>query len=128
MDTEKGHDWDTAWSDDGDNHSHACLNGCGERSEEAPHSYEWTYVDDDTCKGVCVCNAEITDAHFDPMEGWCEHQPHCERCDHDYGVKIEHEMYYDYENESIHKPKCRNCDTFFTAEAFDGATLTETER
>ena len=119
-----GHDWETEWTIDGDVHYHACSR-CTERNDEASHSYTWTYVDDNTCKGVCICGAEITDAHYDRWATYCDYQPHCEKCDHDYGPKNEHDMYYEYRNENNHKPNCRKgCDTWFFLEAHSGGTAT----
>lgn len=118
-----GHDWQTAWTIDGDVHYHACSK-CSERKNEAAHSYVWTYVDDDTCKGVCECGAEITEAHYDRWASYCGRQPHCEKCDHDYGSIPEHDMYYEDRGESGHKPNCRNCDTYFFLEAHSGGTAT----
>ena len=54
------HEFSEAWSKDGDKHWHECA--CGEKSQEAPHSMEWTVVTEATKKadgteqGVCsVC-------------------------------------------------------------------------
>ncbi|MBR6252673.1 MAG: hypothetical protein IKR04_02395, partial [Clostridia bacterium] len=33
-----GHNWDTAWTTDGSNHWHKCLNGCGEKNSNGAHS------------------------------------------------------------------------------------------
>ena len=122
-----GHNWDTEWSYDENGHYHKCLNdGCTERSDEAAHRYgpPWTYVDDDTCKGMCVCGAETTFPHYDRWASSCGRQPHCERCHHDYGSIPEHDMYYEYRNEDNHKPFCYHCDTLFPLEAHSGGTAT----
>ncbi len=116
-DTPLSHDWG-AWTPDADgvHHTRTCKHeGCG-ATENASHSYTWTYVDDDTCKGVCECGAETTEAHYDRWASTCGHQPHCEKCDHDYGVIHEHEMWYENYNESGHKPNCYHCDTYFFLE------------
>ena len=118
-----GHDWQTAWTIDGDVHYHACTK-CTERKDEATHNYVWTYVDDDTCKGVCECGAETTASHYDRWASSCGRQPHCEKCDHDYGSIPEHDMIYEYKNENNHKPSCRHCDTYFFVEAHSGGTAT----
>lgn len=113
-----GHDWGP-WTNDGDgiHHTRTCKrDGCGVTETKA-HTYTWTYVDDDTCKGVCVCGAETTEAHYDRWAGYCDYQPHCEKCDHDYGTIPEHEMYYVDRDESGHKPYCYNCDTYFFLES-----------
>lgn len=54
------HEFAESWSKDGDKHWHECA--CGEKSQEAPHSMEWTVVTEATRKaegteqGVCsVC-------------------------------------------------------------------------
>ena len=115
--TPLSHDWG-AWTPDADgvHHTRTCKHeGCG-ATENASHSYTWTYVDDDTCKGVCECGAETTEAHYDRWASTCGHQPHCEKCDHDYGVIPEHEMWYEDYNESGHKPNCYHCDTYFFLE------------
>ena len=113
----EGHNWDTNWSYDETNHYHKCLNnGCTAKNDEAAHNYVWTYVDDDTCKGVCECGAEITEAHYDRWASSCGRQPHCEKCDHDYGTIPEHEMWYEDRGESGHKPSCYHCDTYFFLE------------
>ena len=122
-DSALGHDWQTEWTIDGDVHYHACSR-CTERKDEAAHNYVWTYVDDDTCKGVCECGAEITEAHYDRWASSCGRQPHCEKCDHDYGSIPEHDMIYEYINENNHKPSCRHCDTYFFVEAHSGGTAT----
>ena len=112
-----GHDWGD-WTDteDGAFHTRTCKrDGCG-ATETAAHSYTWTYIDDDTCKGVCECGVETTEAHYDRWEGWCNYQPHCEQCDHDYGAIPEHEMWYEDRGESGHKPNCYHCDTYFFIE------------
>ncbi len=120
-----GHDWQTEWTIDGDAHYHACSR-CTERKDEAAHNYVWTYVDDDTCKGVCECGAEITEAHYDRWASSCGRQPHCEKCDHDYGTIPEHEMWYEDRGESGHKPSCYHCDTYFFLEPHVGtSTCTE---
>ncbi|MBR1606258.1 MAG: hypothetical protein IJ664_00990 [Clostridia bacterium] len=80
------------------------------------HTYTWTYVDDDTHKGVCACGAETTEAHYDRWASTCGRQPHCEKCDHDYGSIPEHEMWYEDRGESGHKPSCYHCDTYFFLE------------
>ena len=120
-----GHDWQTEWTIDGDAHYHACSR-CTERKDEAAHNYVWTYVDDDTCKGVCECGAEITEAHYDRWASSCGRQPHCQKCDHDYGTIPEHEMWYEDRGESGHKPSCYHCDTYFFLEPHVGtSTCTE---
>lgn len=110
------HDWNI-WTDteDGANHTHVCLRGCG-ATETVPHTYSWTYIDDDTCKGVCECGAQTTEAHYDRWASFCGRQPHCEKCDHDYGVIPEHEMWYEDRGESGHMPNCYHCDTYFFIE------------
>ena len=126
-----GHDWDTAWTIDGNVHYHACKReGCTARKDESYHTYGsiWTYVDDDGCKSTCVCGAETTLPHYDRFASLCGHQPHCERCYHDYGSIPEHEIYYDYRNEDNHKPCCYHCDTDFPLEAHSGGTATCTEK
>ena len=119
-----GHDW-TDWVNNGDTHYRLCQReGCGAR-EEVAHTYgNWTYVDGSTCKGVCVCGAETTEAHYDQFETKCAHQPHCEKCDHDYGTIPEHRMWYEYKNETYHNPNCFDCDTDFPLEAHSGGTAT----
>ena len=120
-----GHDWGS-WKNDGDgaNHTRTCKrDGCGV-TETTAHTYTWTYVDDDTCKGVCECGAETTDAHYDRWAGYCDYQPHCEKCDHNYGTIPEHEMYYEDRGESGHKPSCYNCDTYFFLEAHNFVAAT----
>ncbi len=110
------HDW-SEWINNGDTHYRVCQrDGCDAR-EKKGHSYTWTFIDDSTCKGVCVCGAETMEAHYDRWEGWCDYQPHCEKCGQDYGTKSAHEMYYEDRGESGHKPSCRKCDTFFFLEA-----------
>ena len=54
------HEFSEAWSKDADKHWHECA--CGEKTQEAPHSMEWTVVTEATKKvpgteqGVCsVC-------------------------------------------------------------------------
>lgn len=54
------HEFAESWSKDGDKHWHECA--CGEKTQEAPHSMEWTVVTEATRKaegteqGVCsVC-------------------------------------------------------------------------
>ena len=115
-DTVNGHNW-SAWmpTEDGANHTRTCLRNCG-ATETAAHSYTWTYVDDDTHKGVCACGAETTEAHYDRWASTCGRQPHCEKCDHDYGSIPEHEMWYEDRGESGHKPSCYHCDTYFFLE------------
>ena len=117
------HDWATAWTQGDTTHYYACSR-CTERKDEAPHSYSWTYVDDNTCKGECTCGAETTEAHYDRWEGRCNHQPHCEKCDHDYGSIGEHDMWYEDCGESGHKPNCYHCDTYFFLEPHSGGTAT----
>ena len=121
------HIWNTEWSKDSTNHWHECT-VCGAKKDEAPHNYAWTYVDDSTCKGVCVCGAEVTQEHYDRWATKCGRQPHCENCDHDYGTVPEHEMYYEYKNENGHKPNCYHCDTLFFLEAHSGGTATCTSK
>ena len=124
------HDWDTEhWTTDGTSHWHKCKNeGCTARKDEAAHEYVWTYIDDNTCKGVCACGAETTQAHYDRWATYCGRQPHCENCDHDYGTPPEHEMIYEYRSESGHKPSCKHCDTYFFLEPHFGGTATCTEK
>ena len=110
-----GHDWESKWTIDGDVHYHACSR-CDARKDEVAHTYTWTYVDDGTHKGVCACGAEITEAHYDRWASSCGRQPHCEKCDHDYGTIPEHEMWYEDRGENGHKPSCYHCDTFFFPE------------
>ena len=119
-----GHDW-TDWVNNGDTHYRLCQReGCGAR-EEVAHTYgNWTYVDDSTCKGVCVCGAEKTEAHYDQFETKCAHQPHCEKCGRDYGTIPEHRMWYEYKDETYHNPNCFDCDTDFPLEAHSGGTAT----
>lgn len=117
------HDWATAWTQGDTTHYYACSR-CTERKDEAPHSYSWTYVDDNTCKGECTCGAETTEAHYDRWASTCGRQPHCEKCDHDYGSIPEHEMWYEDRGESGHKPNCYHCDTYFFLEAHSGGTAT----
>ena len=122
------HNWDMEhWmTDGGTTHWHPCKNtGCTARKDETSHNYgNWTYVNDSTHKGVCACGAETTEAHYDRWATKCGRQPHCEKCDRDYGEIPEHEMYYVYRNEEKHKPygpwspddagrhtaRCRRCD------------------
>ena len=118
-----GHDWETGWTNGGDTHYHACAR-CSERKDEAAHSYVWSYVDDNTCRGTCVCGAEITEAHYDRWASFCGRQPHCEKCNHDYGSVTEHEMYYEYKSETGHQPNCYHCDTYFFPEAHSGGNAT----
>ncbi len=102
------------WQNNGDGtHTGKCV--CG-RTQTVEHSYTWTYVNDDTCKGVCECGAEITEAHYDRWASFCGRQPHCEKCDHDYGSIPEHEMWYEDRGEIGHKPSCYHCDTYFFLE------------
>ena len=117
------HDWATAWTQGDTTHYYACSR-CTERKDEAPHSYSWTYVDDNTCKGECTCGATTTEAHYDRWASFCDYQPHCEKCGHDYGSRNEHSMYYVDKGESGHKPSCYNCDTYFFLEAHSGGTAT----
>ena len=117
------HDWATAWTQGDTTHYYACSR-CTERKDEAPHSYSWTYVDDDTCKGECTCGATTTEAHYDRWASTCGRQPHCEKCDHDYGTIPEHEMWYEDRGESGHKPNCYHCDTYFFLEPHSGGTAT----
>jgi len=120
-----GHDWQTEWTIDGDAHYHACSR-CTERKDEAAHNYVWTYVDDSTHKGTCACGAETTEVHYDRWASSCGRQPHCEKCDHDYGTIPEHEMWYEDRGESGHKPSCYHCDTYFFLEPHVGtSTCTE---
>ena len=121
------HDWATTLTKGDTTHYYACSR-CDAKKDEAEHSYEWTYVDDDTCKGVCVCGAETTEAHYDRWASYCGRQPHCEKCDHDYGEIPEHEMIYEYRSESGHKPSCKHCDTYFFLEAHSGGTATCTAK
>ena len=109
------HDWATAWTQGDTTHYYACSR-CTERKDEAPHSYSWTYVDDNTCKGECTCGATTTEAHYDRWASRCGRQPHCEKCDHDYGSIPEHEMWYEDCGENGHKPYCYHCDTYFFLE------------
>ena len=110
------------WQDNGDDtHSRSCI--CG-ATETVAHTYTWTYVDDDTHKGVCVCGAETTEAHYDRWASNCGRQPHCEKCDHDYGAIPEHEMWYEDRGENGHKPSCYHCDTYFFLEAHSFAAAT----
>ena len=103
------------WQDNGDGtHTGNCV--CG-RTLTVEHTYTWTYVDDETCKGVCACGAEVTEAHYDRWASFCGRQPHCEKCDHDYGAIPEHEMWYEDRGESGHKPSCYHCDMYFFLEA-----------
>ncbi|MGI5875112.1 MAG: hypothetical protein ACOX8R_10745 [Bacillota bacterium] len=102
------------WQNNGDGtHTGKCV--CGS-TQTVEHSYTWTYVNDDTCKGVCECGAEITEAHYDRWASFCGRQPHCEKCDHDYGSIPEHEMWYEDRGEIGHKPSCYHCDTYFFLE------------
>lgn len=117
------HDWATVWTQGDTTHYYACSR-CTERKDEAPHSYSWTYVDDNTCKGECTCGATTTEAHYDRWASFCDYQPHCEKCGHDYGSRNEHSMYYVDKGESGHKPSCYNCDTYFFLEAHSGGTAT----
>ena len=110
------HDWATAWTQDDHTHYYACSR-CTERKDEAPHSYSWTYVDDNTCKGECTCGATTMEAHYDRWASTCGRQPHCEKCDHDYGSIPEHEMWYEDRGESGHRPNCYHCDTYFFLES-----------
>jgi hypothetical protein len=121
------HDWATAWTQGDTTHYYACSR-CTERKDEAPHSYSWTYVDDNTCKGECTCGATTTEAHYDRWASFCDYQPHCEKCDHDYGPKNEHSMYYVDKGESGHKPYCYNCDTYFFVESHSGGEATCTSK
>ena len=110
-----GHDWESKWTIDGDVHYHACSR-CDARKDEVAHTYTWTYVDDGTHKGVCACGAEVTEAHYDRWASYCGRQPHCEKCDHNYGTIPEHEMWYEDRGENGHKPSCYRCDTYFFLE------------
>ena len=110
-----GHDWESKWTIDGDVHYHACSR-CDARKDEVAHTYTWTYVDDGTHKGVCACGAEVTEAHYDRWASSCGRQPHCEKCDHDYGTIPEHEMWYEDRGENGHKPSCYHCDLYFFLE------------
>ena len=102
------------WQNNGDGtHTGECV--CG-MTQTVAHTYTWMYVDDGTHKGVCACGAEITEAHYDPWEGTCDYQPHCKKCDHDYGSIGEHEMWYEDRGENGHKPSCYHCDTLFFPE------------
>ena len=79
-----GHDWGD-WVIDGDNHYRLCQRDGCEARDEAAHSYgNWTYVDDNTCKGVCVCGAEKADAHSGGT-ATCVKGPICEKCGSEYG-------------------------------------------
>ena len=115
------------WKDNRDGtHSRTCAS-CG-RMETVEHTYTWTYVDNDTCKGVCVCGVEVTEAHYDRWASACGRQPHCEKCDHDYGTIPEHEMWYQNFGESGHQPNCYHCDTYFFLEPHSGGTATCVKR
>ena len=119
-----GHDWGD-WVNNGDNHYRLCQRDGCETRDEAAHNYgNWTYVDEKNCKGVCECGAEITDAHYDQYEKRCGYQPHCEKCDHNYGTISPHEMYYDPRSATEHKPYCYHCDTDFPLEAHSGGKAT----
>ena len=121
-----GHDWQTEWTIDGDTHYYACSR-CDAKKDEAAHTYNWTYVDDSTHKGTCACGAETTEVHYDRWADKCGRQPHCEKCDTDYGTPPEHEMIYEDRGESGHKPSCKHCDTYFFLEPHVGtSTCTET--
>ena len=117
------HDWATAWTQGDTTHYYACSR-CTERKDEAPHSYSWTYVDDNTCKGECTCGATTMEAHYDRWASTCGRQPHCEKCDHDYGSIPEHEMWYEDRGENGHRPYCYHCDTYFFLEPHSGGTAT----
>ena len=79
-----GHDWGD-WVIDGDNHYRLCQRDGCEARDEAAHNYgNWTYVDENTCKGVCECGAEITDAHSGGT-ATCVKGPTCEKCGSEYG-------------------------------------------
>ena len=83
-------------------------------------------MDDSTHKGTCACGAETTEAHYDRWADKCGRQPHCEKCDTDYGTPPEHEMIYEDRGESGHKPSCKHCDTYFFLEPHVGtSTCTE---
>ena len=102
------------WQNNGDGtHTGKCV--CG-MTQTVAHTYTWTYVDDGTHKGVCACGAQTTEAHYDRWATTCGRQPHCEKCDHDYGSIGEHEMWYEDRGESGHKPSCYHCDTWFFIE------------
>ena len=124
---ENAHDWGPWTPDPNDATSHYRLcqqDGCDAKEENA-HSYgNWTYVDGNTCKGVRVCGAEKTDAHYDQYEKRCDYQPHCEKCDHDYGTISPHEMWYYPRSATEHKPYCYHCDTDFPLEAHSGGKAT----
>ena len=64
-----GHSYADEWSKDKDFHWHACKNCCGEKTDVASHTYNWTEVKEATEKeeglekGVCsVCEYETTRA------------------------------------------------------------------
>jgi len=79
-----GHDWGE-WVIDGDNHYRLCQRDGCEARDEAAHNYgNWTYVDEISCKGVCECGAEITDAHSGGT-ATCVKGPICEKCGSEYG-------------------------------------------
>ncbi len=64
-----GHSYGDKWNNDKDSHWHDCENGCGEKSEKAAHTYNWTVETEATEdeegleKGTCtVCKYETTRA------------------------------------------------------------------
>ncbi len=122
------HDWSEWTPDPGNtaNHVRVCRrNGCGAK-ETQPHLFgSWQDNGDGTHTGTCAsCGAEITELHYDPWEGTCNYQPHCYKCDRDYGTVADHEMYYEDRGESGHKPQCYHCDTYFFPEPHSGGTAT----
>ncbi len=91
----KNHNWDTAWTVEGNKHYHKCLNdGCTARSDEAEHSggiatctqaaictkCKWSYGAPDTVNGHDL----IDHAKKEPTctdIGWEAYQT-CSRCDY----------------------------------------------
>lgn len=71
------HNWDSAWSgaDNPDNHWHACLNGCGEKSDVTIHDYKMKF---DSTKHweECVCGRKINEGnHIDTDKNYV-----CDTC------------------------------------------------
>lgn len=67
--TSASHHFATGWSSLGSTHGHKCLNGCGEKSDVAPHTYQWELTKEPTAEelgeatGTCtVCGHEVTAA------------------------------------------------------------------
>ncbi|MBR6187216.1 MAG: hypothetical protein IKQ41_13275 [Clostridia bacterium] len=80
------HNWDTTLTQGEDTHYYACSR-CPERKDEAEHDYNWTKVDGEKHKGVCVCGKEITEPHSGGAAA-CTSGPICDVCRQEYGESL----------------------------------------